>query len=138
MLDTPVEVPGVAGDVAALLAEMGYRVPDGRMSAADAVAFLRGMGDGVAALEDGQIERVVESYLAGDRMMGRARHDVYPGDVLFVDATVPEQGFTGSASERWSPYVAGELRVVAVGCRHSELLDAGTLEILGPLLARLM
>ncbi|NBE93526.1 amino acid adenylation domain-containing protein, partial [Nonomuraea sp. KC401] len=138
MLDTPVEVSGGAADVAALLAEMGYRVPDARMSAADAVAFLRSMGDGVAALEDEQIERVVESYLAGDRMMARARYDVYPGDVLFVDATVPEQGFTGAASKRWRPYVAGELRVAEIGCRHSELLDAGTLEILGPLLARLM
>ncbi|MFI6708999.1 non-ribosomal peptide synthase/polyketide synthase [Nonomuraea sp. NPDC050478] len=138
MLDTPLEVPGGADDVAALLAEMGYRVPDGRMSVADAIAFLRGLGDGVAVLADEQIGRVVESYLDSDRMMARARYDVFPGDVLFVDATVPEPGLTGRASGRWRPHVAGELRAVAVECRHSELLDARALEIVGPLLARLM
>ncbi|MFG1944007.1 non-ribosomal peptide synthase/polyketide synthase [Nonomuraea sp. NPDC048826] len=138
MLDTPLEAPAGTGDVAGLLAEMGYRVPDGHLSVADAVAFLRGLDDAVAVLEDAQIERVVQNYLDSDRMMAEAAYAVFPGDVLFVDATVPEPGFTGVASDRWRPHVAGELRAVAVECRHSELLDARALEIVGPLLARLM
>ncbi|WP_219467228.1 non-ribosomal peptide synthetase [Nonomuraea rhizosphaerae] len=137
MLDTPVEVPEGTGDVAGLLAEMGFQPPDAQMTVTDAVAFLRGLDDGVAALEDEQIVRVVESYLAHDRMMARAKYGVYAGDVVFVDATVPEQGFAAVASDGWRPHVAGELRVVEVVCRHSELLDPATLEVLGPLLAEL-
>ena len=90
----------------------------------------------VAALDDAQIARVIENYLSSDHMMEHADYPVFPGDVLFVDATVPEQNFTGTASHQWRPHVAGELRTHAIACRHSELLDAPTLETLGPLIAR--
>ncbi|MEU7827689.1 non-ribosomal peptide synthase/polyketide synthase [Nonomuraea sp. NPDC049129] len=146
MLDTRkdfAERPEGAGDrssaIADLLTEMGCQVPEGRratLSIADAVGFVRDLGGGVAALEDAQIARVVENYLAGDRLMERAVYGVFPGDVVFVDATVPEQGFAGTASEQWSGYVGGELRTFAVECGHSELLDTRTLETLGPLIAR--
>ncbi|MEV6150024.1 non-ribosomal peptide synthase/polyketide synthase [Nonomuraea sp. NPDC052129] len=125
--------------IADLLSEMGCQVPEGRratLSIADAVGFVRDLGGGVAALEDAHIARVVENYLASDRLMERAEYGVFPGDVVFVDATVPEQGFVGTASEQWSGYVGGELRTFAVECGHSELLDTRTLETLGPLIAR--
>jgi len=55
--------------------------------------------------------------------------------VWFVDAARLEMDLHGVASEGWRDHVGGELHVVRVDCRHSELMDAGTLEIIGPLLA---
>ena len=102
---------------------------------ADAVTFVRDAGGGVAALTDAQIARVVENYLDSDRMMAGARHRVLAADVLFVDATVPERGFTGTASDGWVSLVDGRLRTVGIACGHSELLDPQVLEQLGPLVA---
>ncbi|WP_327011383.1 non-ribosomal peptide synthase/polyketide synthase [Dactylosporangium sp. NBC_01737] len=143
MLDSRVSLPAaVSGDwdgpaaIVALLQELGYDVPaDLRPTVADAVTFVRDAGGGVAALTDAQIARVVENYLDSDRMMAGARHGVLATDVLFVDATVPEPGFTGTASDGWVSLVDGRLRTVGIACGHSELLDPQVLEQLGPLIA---
>lgn len=39
-----------------------------------------------------------------------AEYDVFDGDVVFIDATVPEQGFIDRASPGWRDYVLGDLR----------------------------
>ncbi|MEV5412193.1 non-ribosomal peptide synthase/polyketide synthase [Thermopolyspora sp. NPDC052614] len=149
MLDTRAEFPERApgewdgpAALVALLTEMGYRVPDDSrdsrdtLSLADAVTIVRDGGGAVAGLDDAQIARVVENYLASDHMMEHAEYAVFPGDALVVDAAVPEQGFTGTASDQWRDHIAGTLHVHAIDCAHSELLDVRTLETLGPLLAR--
>jgi hypothetical protein len=41
----------------------------------------------------------------------------------------------GVASEGWRDHVGGQLRVVALDCRHSKLMDSDVLERLGPLIA---
>ncbi|UQU63541.1 amino acid adenylation domain-containing protein [Couchioplanes caeruleus] len=122
-----------ASTVAALLTEMGYTVP-GELTLPEAVAFVRDAGGAVAALTDGQIARVLESYLAADALMAAAELPAYPGTVFFVEATVPEQGFAGPAAPAWRPLTAG-LEVHELPVAHSELLDPATLERLGPLLA---
>jgi thioesterase domain-containing protein len=66
---------------------------------------------------------VVQTYLASDHMMEHAELAAVACDVVFVDATVPEQGFTGTASQQWRAHVAGELDVLRIDCAHSELLD---------------
>ncbi|MEV4516217.1 non-ribosomal peptide synthase/polyketide synthase [Dactylosporangium sp. NPDC049525] len=143
MLDSRVTPPAaVAGDwdgpaaVVALLQELGYDVPaDLAPTVSDAVTFVRDAGGGVAALTDAQIARVVENYLDSDRMMAGARPGVLAADVLFVDATVAEPGFTGTASDGWRSLVDGRLRTVGIACGHSELLDPHVLEQLGPIVA---
>ncbi|MER7007730.1 amino acid adenylation domain-containing protein [Dactylosporangium sp. NPDC000555] len=142
MLDSRADAPPTAAGewdgpaaIAALLTELGYRVP-AAVSLPEAVALVRGLGGALGALTDAQIARVVENYLDSDRMMAGARYGVLDADVFFVDATVPEPGHTGDASEGWRAHVAGRLRTAAIACGHSELLDPDVLERLGPLIAR--
>ncbi|GAB3847935.1 non-ribosomal peptide synthetase [Dactylosporangium cerinum] len=144
MLDSHRSLPAaVSGDwdgpaaIAALLQEFGFDVSAGAVpTVADAVTFVRAAGGGVAALSDAQIARVVENYLDSDRMMAGARPGVLAADVLFVDATVPEAGFTGTASDGWRSLVDGRFQAVGIACGHSELLDPHVLGQLGPIVAR--
>jgi thioesterase domain-containing protein/acyl carrier protein len=109
-----------------LLTELGYPIPTeraGAMTVADAVAVVRAHGGTISVLDDDQIARVVQTYLASDHMMEHADLAAVACDVVFVDATVPEQGFTGTASQQWRAHVAGELDVVRIDRAHSELLD---------------
>ncbi|TGD89793.1 non-ribosomal peptide synthetase [Mycolicibacterium sp. CH28] len=122
--------------LARLLREMGFPVEPGtRMTVGEAVELVRASGDAIAVLDDTQIARVIENYVAAERFTIGADYGRYEGDVFFVDATVPEPGLTGVASRDWHTHVAGELRVVALDCRHSELLDPAVLKWLGPLIA---
>jgi thioesterase domain-containing protein len=41
----------------------------------------------------------------------------------------------GTAFDGWRDHVGGRLRIVALDCRHSELMDASALARLGPLIA---
>ncbi|GAA3192298.1 amino acid adenylation domain-containing protein [Actinocorallia longicatena] len=121
--------------VARLLTELGFAAGE-TATVAEAVELIQGSGDAVAMLSPGQIARVVENYLDSDRLAAEAEFGVFPGDVDFVDATVEEQGFTGTASEQWRGRVGGELRAHPLACGHSELLDPRTLDTLGPLVAQ--
>jgi thioesterase domain-containing protein/acyl carrier protein len=119
-----------------LLREMGFAVdPHARMTVADAVALVRGSDDAITVLDDEQIAQVVENYVAAERFTAGAEYGRYDGDVFFVDATTLEMDLQGVASHGWRDHVRGDLRVVELDCRHSELLDADVLEQLGPLIA---
>jgi thioesterase domain-containing protein/acyl carrier protein len=141
MLDARIEMappPDGPAAIVALLGELGYQVPQERratMTVANAVPAVREVDGAVAALTDEQVARVVESYLASDRLLATARYGVFTGDVCFVEASVPEPGFTVSTSDGWRAHVGGLLRKYNIECRHSELLDPGSLDVLGPLLA---
>jgi thioesterase domain-containing protein/acyl carrier protein len=118
-----------------LLREMGFPVDaDTRMTVADAVELMHSSDDAIAILDDAQIALAVESYLAAERFSMGASYGRYGGDVFFVDATVDVDRL-GISSQAWHEHVGGELRVVEVDCRHSELMDANTLERLGPIIA---
>jgi thioesterase domain-containing protein len=120
-----------------LLREMGFPVEAGaRLSVADAVALVRDSGDAIAMLDDTRIAQVIENYVAAERFTADADYGRYDGDVFFVDAAILEMDLTGVASQQWRAHVGGQLRVVSVDCRHSELMDADTLEHLGPLIAK--
>ncbi|MEV4642534.1 amino acid adenylation domain-containing protein [Actinoplanes sp. NPDC049548] len=134
MLDARRDAVQTPSTVAGLLAEMGYAVPDGELTMTEAVAFVRAAGGSIAALTDEQIGLVLESYLAADRLMAAATYPAYPGEVFFVEATVPEQGFSGPAAPAWRPSTGG-MTVHELPVTHSALLDPATLERLGPLLA---
>ncbi|MDV3123367.1 non-ribosomal peptide synthase/polyketide synthase [Mycobacterium sp. 21AC1] len=122
--------------LAGLLREMGFAVdPEVRMTVADAVALVRGTDDAVTVLDDDQIAMVVENYVAAERFTANADYGTYSGDVFFVDATTLEMNLMGVASGGWRSHVSGELRVVGLDCRHSELMDSQVLERLGPLIA---
>ena len=122
--------------LAGLLREMGFAVdPGARMTVAEAVEVVRASDDTIGILDDAQIALVIENYIAAERFTARADYGRYDGDVFFVDATELEMDLTGIASHGWRDYIRGELRVVALDCRHSELMDSGTLERLGPLIA---
>ncbi len=122
--------------LAGLLREMGFGVDPGiRMSVAEAVELVRDTDDAITVLDDEQIALVVENYVAAERFTMGANYGTYTGDVFFVDATVLEMDLTGVASQGWREHVGGELRVVELDCRHSELMDAAILERLGPLIA---
>ncbi|MGE3661222.1 MAG: amino acid adenylation domain-containing protein [Pseudonocardia sp.] len=125
MLDAHRDGGPDAGDLRLLLAELGYPPPPGTdPTLADAVAIMRAHGDGVAAaLTDEQAQAVVANYLESDLMTDDRRPGVLAADVFFVDATVPEQGFSGPASAGWRAHVTGALDVVEIDCGHSELLD---------------
>jgi thioesterase domain-containing protein/acyl carrier protein len=137
--DVGSEAAGPAFDPAAVLAgllrEMGFTVdPGARMTTDEAVALVRTSGDAIAILDDAQIARVVENCVAAERFTTDADYGRYDGDVFFVDATRLEMDLVGVASEGWRDHVGGELRVVALDCRHSELMDADVLDRLGPIL----
>jgi amino acid adenylation domain-containing protein/non-ribosomal peptide synthase protein (TIGR01720 family) len=122
--------------LAGLLREMGFPVdPEARMTVTEAVALVRDSGDAIAILDDDQIALVIENYVAAERLTAAADYGRYDGDVFFVDAAILEMDLAGVASEGWREHVGGELRVVALECRHSELMDSDTLERLGPLIA---
>jgi thioesterase domain-containing protein len=134
MLDARRDAVPAPSTVAALLTEMGYAVSNPDLTITEAVGFVRAAGGSVAALTDGQIALVLENYLAADRLTATAEYPAYPGAVFFVEATVPEQGFTGPAAPSWQPLTGG-IEVHELPVAHSELLDPATLERLGPLLA---
>ncbi|MBL8927544.1 MAG: hypothetical protein JNM77_15125 [Pseudonocardia sp.] len=134
-LDTPSADGPADGDLAGLLTELGYPPPSANPTLGEAVAILRGADGIAAALTDDQVAAVVANYVESDRMVAQARPGVLAADVFFVEATVPEQGFSGSAAAGWTPYVRGTLRVVPVACGHSEMLDPAVLVALGPLIA---
>jgi thioesterase domain-containing protein/acyl carrier protein len=122
--------------LAGLLREMGFPVdPEARMTVPEAVALVRASDDAIAILDDDQIAMVIENYVAAERLTAAADYGRYDGDVFFVDAAVLEMDLVGVASEGWREHVGGELRVVTLQCRHSELMDSDTLERLGPLIA---
>jgi thioesterase domain-containing protein len=131
--DTEFDATDVLGG---LLREMGFPVDAGaRLSVADAVALVRDSGDAVAMLDDRQIAQVIENYVAAEHFTAGAEYGQFDGDVFFVDAAILEMDLTGVASHQWRPHIGGRLRVVSLDCRHSELMDAATLERLGPLIA---
>ncbi|MFI7597372.1 amino acid adenylation domain-containing protein [Actinoplanes sp. NPDC049681] len=134
MLDARRDAGRTPSTVRGLLAEMGYAVPDGDLTTAESVAFVRAAGGSIAALTDEQIGLVLENYLAADRLMAGAAYPAYPGEVFFVEATVPEQGFSGPAAPAWRPLTGG-MQVHELAVTHSALLDRATLDRLGPLLA---
>ncbi|KAA0115009.1 non-ribosomal peptide synthetase [Mycolicibacterium sp. P9-22] len=118
-----------------LLREMGFAVDAGaRLGVADAVALVRDSGDAIAMLDDARIAQVIENYVAAERFTAGADYGRYDGDVFFVDAAILEMDLAGVASQQWRAHVGGRLQVVSVDCRHSELMDAATLEHLGPLI----
>jgi thioesterase domain-containing protein/aryl carrier-like protein len=120
-----------------LLREMGFPVEAGaRLSVADAVALVRDSGDAIAMLDDTRIAQVIENYVAAERFTADADYGRYDGDVFFVDAAILEMDLTGVASQQWRAHVGGQLEVVSVDCRHSELMDADILDHLGPLIAK--
>ncbi|AKS31661.1 non-ribosomal peptide synthetase [Mycolicibacterium goodii] len=122
--------------LAGLLREMGFGVdPDAPMSVADAVALVRDTDDAITVLDDEQVALVIENYVAAERLTAGADYRRYDGDVFFVDATILEMDLTGVASHGWRDHVGGELKVVELDCRHSELMDADVLQRLGPLIA---
>ncbi|WP_343943877.1 amino acid adenylation domain-containing protein [Pseudonocardia zijingensis] len=130
-----------AAAIEGLLAELGYPVPAdraGAMTVADAVAVVRAHGGSIAVLDDDQVARVVQTYLASDHMIEDAELAPVAGDVVFVDATVPEPGFAGTASRRWRDHVAGGLTVVPVDCAHSELLDPHAIDRWFPAIAHVL
>jgi len=85
---------------------------------------------------DAAVALVIENYVAAERLTASADYGRYDGDVFFVDATQLEMDLVGIASAGWRDHVGGTLRVVQLDCRHSESMDAGTLERLGPIIAR--
>ena len=140
MLDARTDVVDGAFDaetvLAGLLREMGFTVESGtRMSVADAVTLVRDSGDAIAMLDDARIAQVIENYVAAERFTATADYGRYDGDVFFVDAAILEMDLEGVASHGWQAHVGGQLDVVSLNCRHSELMDADTLEQLGPLIA---
>ena len=141
MLDARADVAeGEFDDAAALgglLREMGFPVAaDARVSVDEAVALVRASADAIGLLDDTQIAQVIENYVAAERLTAAADYGRYDGNVFFVDATELEMDLVGVASEGWHPHVGGDLSVVTLDCRHSDLLDSNVLERLGPLLAR--
>jgi thioesterase domain-containing protein len=122
--------------LAGLLREMGFPVAsDARMTVPEAVELVRSSGDAIGILDDAQIALVIENYVAAERFTADADYGRYDGDVFFVDAGVLEMNLVGVASRAWLQHVGGELRVVELDCRHSELMDSDTLEHLGPIIA---
>jgi amino acid adenylation domain-containing protein len=125
-----------AAVLAGLLREMGFPVDaDARMTVTEAVTLVRSSGDAIAILDDHQIRLVIENYVAAERLTAAAEYGRYDGDVFFVDATTLEMDLVGVASSMWHDHVGGQLRVVELDCRHSELMDSDTLARLGPLIA---
>jgi thioesterase domain-containing protein len=119
-----------------LLREMGFPVSAGtRMTVPEAVELIRSTGDAITVLDDDQLALVVQNYVAAERLTATADYGRYDGDVFFVDATTLEMDLKGVASDGWRAHVSGELHVVALPCRHSELMDREVLDRLGPLIA---
>ncbi|MCV7251749.1 non-ribosomal peptide synthase/polyketide synthase [Mycobacterium hackensackense] len=131
--DTAFDADAVLGS---LLREMGFAVAPGvRLTVADAVTLVRESGDAIAMLDDTRIAQVIENYVAAERFTAGADYGRFDGDVFFVDAAILEMDLHGIASHGWRAHVGGQLEVVSLNCRHSELMDADTLDHLGPLIA---
>lgn len=140
MLDARTDVaPGefeTAEVLAGLLREMGFPVdPGSRMTVEEAVALVRSSGDAIAVLHDEQIALVPENYVAAERFAADADYGRYDGDVFFVDAATLEMDLVGLASAGWRAHVGGQLHVVELDCKHSELMHSDVLATLGPMIA---
>jgi thioesterase domain-containing protein len=83
-----------------------------------------------------RLRSVTETHLA----LARAHRPGTVGcDVLFVRATERTQGGAGSfvddRPDAWREHVSGHLEAFEVACRHQEMLDGGSLQLVGPLIS---
>ncbi len=122
--------------LAGLLADLDHPLP-ANLTTRTAVETIRARGDIMAEFPEATIAAVVESYLTSQRLLSTAEHPAYPGDVLVVDATVPEPGQEAThrpASDDWRGLVSGAVTAVEIECRHARILSPGVLPTLGSLL----
>ncbi|GLZ40763.1 hypothetical protein Acsp05_43870 [Actinokineospora sp. NBRC 105648] len=102
-----------------------------------AVEIIRARGDIMAEFDEATIAAVVASYLTSQRLLASAVHPVYDGDVVVVDALVPEEGFESThrpASEDWRPLVSGAVEAFPFECRHAQVVSPRMAARLGALL----
>jgi len=120
--------------LASVLGEMGFPVqPEDRLTVEQAIELVRAHGDVITVLDDHHIAMAIENYLAAERFTEDVDYGRYDGDVFFVDAAA-EVGRRGTASPMWRRYVTGELRVLSVPFRHTDLMDTEAIAEYGPAL----
>jgi amino acid adenylation domain-containing protein/non-ribosomal peptide synthase protein (TIGR01720 family) len=124
--------------ITALLADLGYPVPDTALTLDDAVRVVRDRGDLMAEFDADTVGAVVESYLHSQRLLSQAHYPTYRGDVVVIDAMIAEEGFEeghAPASDEWRPHIDGEVHTHAFECRHSQVLSGPMQAALGAILS---
>ncbi|MCX5243621.1 alpha/beta fold hydrolase [Streptomyces prunicolor] len=108
---------------------------DGPLEMSRIVEILKAGGSALGSLDERTVEMLIhitENNLKIGDMEVPARFD---GDVLFFAAEGPDGGPTGLA-EVWKPFVSGQVESYDLAFKHSKMMSADALAVMGPVLAR--
>ncbi|MCJ1681147.1 amino acid adenylation domain-containing protein [Streptomyces sp. APSN-46.1] len=130
-----VPVPAKSEILGGLLAFLGHPVEDGTdMDFAEAAQIMRSRGSAIAALDDGAIEGVVDTFYNNIVLQRDYEPEVFQGSVRLITTSANAHPDWPSP-DTWKPYVAGELRIHDVATEHGRLMDAEALVEYGPVIA---
>lgn len=104
------------------------------MDFAEAAQIMRSRGSAIAALDDGAIEGVVDTFYNNIVLQRDYEPEVFQGSVRLITTSANAHPDWPSP-DTWKPYVAGELRIHDVATEHGRLLDAQALAEYGPVIA---
>ncbi|TCU97131.1 non-ribosomal peptide synthetase [Paracandidimonas soli] len=96
------------------------------------VEFLRRSGHPLGELPDAQLDGVIGTVDANNRMVRKHRHGAFAGDVLYFRAALDHQG-QNLFAHHWAPYVR-EIEEHAVASLHAHLTGLAALAQIMPVL----
>ncbi|WP_413806066.1 amino acid adenylation domain-containing protein [Streptomyces sp. OE57] len=82
------------------------------------------------------VDGIYRAYRTNLDMMTRHTPPVVKGDVILVRAAIPESDARTGDPLDWRRYVEGDIRIVDIGCTHSEMLDTAAANEIGTVVAR--
>ncbi|MGW1973964.1 amino acid adenylation domain-containing protein [Streptomyces sp. NPDC001889] len=126
-------VAGVTARGGERMSDGGEPLPGGGPSREEAVAAIRDSQGLLAGFDDALLAAIVETNVHCVRLLSRSRTRRHRGDVLFFTAarsTEPED----EPLKVWPEFVDGRITEHVLDCSHDELMDAGRLAEIGPLL----
>ncbi|MFM8331281.1 MAG: amino acid adenylation domain-containing protein, partial [Candidatus Methylumidiphilus sp.] len=120
-------------EMLAQLAGLNPAEVDETLTPAHVLERLRTRGDSLADLGERQIAAAVAVMINNSSIMMPHVPAHFDGGVLFFRATAGQN--PQLIPTLWRPYVAGDIEVHSLDCRHDHMDQPGPLSLIGPLLA---
>ena len=76
-------------------------------------------------------EFAVRNHNANRKYLREHAPDVFDGDMIIFAAARRENELRSTDPQNWRPYVAGDITVHAVDCRHDDMMNTESLEMYG-------